>query len=50
MLKVLSKRDSQSGMSLATKYAFMHADSLPEHHKEQSGVGKVNAPIQWAAS
>ena len=50
MLKVLSKRDSQPGMSLAIKYAFMHADSLREHHEEQSGVGEVNAPIQWAAS
>lgn len=35
MLKVLSKRDSQPGMSLAIKCAFMHADSLPEHHEEQ---------------
>ena len=37
-------------MSLAIKYAFMQADSLPKHHEEQSGVGEVNAPIQWAAS
>lgn len=35
MLEVLGQEDSQLGVSLPIKYAFMHAASLPEHCEER---------------